>query len=220
MEPALIISPHYDDAVLSVGQVMAGRPNMTVCTVFAGIPADSAQLTTYDRDSGFRSAEEAIGVRRDEERAAVARLKGRPYWLDFIDHQYGEPANEAAIVDALAATVEQVKPTLLIGPLGLAHPDHHTTRRAYQRLIADGAVEAWAYEDLPSRVLWPEEVPEALAWWKGMGHRPELGFVGTGPLRRKQEALACYRSQLWALKGLNEHAYLVPERVWRLWPNG
>lgn len=220
MEPAIVVSPHLDDAVLSVGQVMAGRPNMTVCTVFSGIPRVSGQLTTYDRDSGFRSAEEAVQVRREEDRAAVARLKGRSYGFDFADSQYGEPVNEAAIVDAIAAAVEQIKPTLILGPLGLAHPDHHTTRRAYQHFVADSDIEAWIYEDLPSRVLWPEEVPEALAWWKGNGHRPELGFVGTGPLRRKQEALACYRSQLWALKGLNEHAYLVPERVWRLWPNG
>lgn len=220
MEPALVVSPHFDDAVLSVGQVMAGRPNMTVCTVFAGFPHNGGQLTTYDRDSGFRSAEDAVRNRRDEDRTAVARLKGRPYWLDFADSQYGEPANEAAIVDALAAAIAEISPGLLLGPLGLAHPDHHTTRRAYQRLVADTDIEAWIYEDLPSRVLWPEEVPEALAWWKGMGHRPELGFVGTGQLRLKQEALSRYRSQLWALQGLNEHAYLVPERVWRLWPNG
>lgn len=219
MEPALIVSPHLDDAVLSVGQVMAGRPNMTVCTVFAGVPQDRGQFTTYDLDCGFRSAEESIHIRRDEDRAALARLKGRPCWLDFPDHQYGEPVNEAAIVDALTDVVEQVQPTLLLGPLGLAHPDHHTTRRVYQRLVSRVGIEAWVYEDLPSRVLWPEEVPEALAWWKGAGHRPELGFVGTGPLRRKLEAVGCYRSQLWALKGLNEHAYQVPERVWRLWPN-
>jgi LmbE family N-acetylglucosaminyl deacetylase len=216
MEPALIVSPHMDDAVLSAGQVMAGRPKMTVATVFSGVPRDCGQLTSYDRDCGFENAEQAIRTRRDEDRAALGVLDGHTYWLDFVDHQYGEPANEAAIVDALATAVEAVRPKVLIGPLGLAHPDHHTTRRAYQRLVADTRIEAWLYEDLPSRVLWPEEVPEALAWWKGMGHRPELGFVGTGPLERKQAALACYASQLGLLEALNEHAFLVPERLWKL----
>jgi LmbE family N-acetylglucosaminyl deacetylase len=218
MGAALIFSPHLDDAVLSVGQVMAGRPDMTVATVFSGVPRDCRQLTTYDANCGFTAASEAIGARRDEDRAALGQLDARPVWLDFIDHQYDQPANEAAVVDALAATVDEVVPTLLIGPLGLAHPDHHTVRRAFQRLVATTPrVEAWIYEDLPSRVLWPEEVPEALAWWKGKGHRPELGFVGTGPLERKREALACYVSQLGLLDALSEHAYLCPERLWRLW---
>lgn len=217
MEAALIISPHLDDAVLSAGQVMAGRPDMTVATVFSGIPQDCQQLTSYDRDCGFNTAEQAIHARRDEDRAALDILTARPYWLDFADHQYGHPANEAAIVDALASTVGDIAPKVLVGPLGLAHPDHHTTRRAYQRLITETRIEAWIYEDLPSRVLWPEEVPEALAWWKGMGHRPELGFIGTGPMERKQAALSCYASQLGLLDALSEHAYLVPERLWRLW---
>lgn len=219
MEPALIVSPHLDDAVLSVGQVMAGRPNMAVCTVFAGIPQNSGQQTSYDRDSGFHTATRAVIRRRAEDKGALHILHSRPIWLNFADDQYGEPADETAIVEALRKAVDQVRPTLLLGPLGLAHPDHHATRRAYQQLVSSCDIEAWIYEDLPSRVLWPEEVPEALAWWKSMGHRLELGFVGTGPLDRKQKALARYTSQLWALKGLNEHAYLVPERVWRLWPS-
>lgn len=218
MEAALIVSPHLDDAVLSVGQVMAGRPDMTVATVFSGVPHDCQQLTSYDANCGFTHAAQAITVRRGEDSAALGVLSARPMWLDFADDQYEQPANEAAIVDALAAATADVVPALLIGPLGLAHPDHHATRRAYQRLIADHpTIEAWIYEDLPSRVLWPEEVPEALAWWKERGHRPELGFVGTGPLARKQEALDCYASQRGLLDALSEHAYLCPERLWRLW---
>lgn len=220
MEAALIVSPHLDDACLSVGQVMAGRPDMTVCTVFAGVPQDSGQRTSYDRDSGFHTAARAVTRRRAEDKGALHILNARPVWLEFADHQYGEPADEADIVAALADVVGKIRPKLLIGPLGLAHPDHHTVRRAYERLVVAAGVEAWIYEDLPARVLWPEEVPEALAWWTTAGHKPELDFVGTGPLDRKQKALARYSSQLWALRGLNEHAYQVPERLWRLWPNG
>lgn len=218
MQPALIVSPHLDDAVLSVGQLMAGRPAMTVATVFSGIPRDCDMLTTYDRDCGFGSAAQAVSARRDEDRNALRHLDAHAAWLDFPDHQYDQPANEAAIVDALDAVVDDVAPTLLIGPLGLIHEDHYAARRAFQRLATTSGIEAWIYEDLPYRVLWPEEVPEALAWWKGMGHRPELGFIGTGPLERKRWAISAYTSQLWALEALNEHAYLVPERLWRLWP--
>lgn len=213
MEAALIVSPHFDDAVLSVGQVMAGRPDMTVATIFAGFPASPKMQTTYDRDCGFGSAEKAVRVRRREDRQALETLRARPAWLEFVDHQYGEPADEGTILAALTRLVAKVQPKLLLGPLGLSHEDHHATRRVYERLISDCDIEAWLYEDLPYRVVFPEEVPEALAWWKGMGHRPELSFVGTGPLAKKQTAVSYYRSQLWAL---DHHACLVPERVWRL----
>lgn len=217
MEAALIVSPHFDDAVLSVGQVMAGRPNMTVATVFASPPRHAAMSTPYDKACGFDSAADAIRGRRAEDLAALGLLDARHRWLKFADHQYQEPADEALILEKLTQVVARLSPRLMIGPLGLAHPDHHTTRRVYQRLVATIDVETWIYEDLPSRVLWPEEVPEALAWWKGMGHKPELGFIGDGPLSRKQEALACYASQMKILDALSEHAYLVPERLWRLW---
>lgn len=214
MEPALIVSPHFDDAVLSVGQVMAGRPAMTVATIFAGCPARSRQQTTYDRDCGFGSAEKAIRVRRREDRQALETLRAHPVWLDFVDHQYNEPADEDSILVALTRLVAKIQPKLLLGPLGLSHADHHAARRVYQRLASTCDIEAWIYEDLPYRVVFPEEVPEALAWWKGMGHRPELGFVGTGPPEKKQTAVSYYRSQLWAL---DHHSCLVAERVWRLW---
>lgn len=218
MEPALIVSPHCDDAVLSVGQVMAGRPDMTVCTVFAGTPSTAMMQTTYDRDSGFVSAGRAIIRRRAEDKGALHILNAKPAWLDFVDHQYGEPADEQTITDALVEVVERVEPRLILGPLGLAHPDHLTARRAFRHLLDRTGIEAWVYEDLPSRVLYPEQVPEALGWWAENGYRPELGFVGTGPLERKQKALGRYTSQLWALTALNEHCCFVPERVHRLWP--
>jgi LmbE family N-acetylglucosaminyl deacetylase len=216
MNPAMVISPHLDDAVLSVGQVMAGRPEMTVVTVFSGVPQDCQQTNTYDVNCGFASAAEAITARRAEDREALRILDADPVWLDFVDDQYNEPAGEADITARLLSAAAVTMPTLLIGPLGLSHPDHLITRRTFQRLVAATGIEAWVYEDLPYRVLCPEEVPEALAWWKEKGHRPELGFVGTGPLERKREALSHYRSQMWAIDALSEHAYLCPERLWRL----
>jgi LmbE family N-acetylglucosaminyl deacetylase len=217
MRPALIVSPHLDDAVLSAGQVMAGRPNMTVATVFAGVPARADQLTSFDTSCGFANAEHAVRVRRHEDRAALGHFAAHAEWFEFPDGQYGEPADEADIVAQLLATVRRLNPNLLIGPLGLVHPDHLIVRRAYQALVDATGIEAWVYEDVPSRVLWPEEVPDALAWWNTAGYKPEFGFVGTGPLEKKDDALGCYSSQHWWM-GEHWHACLVRERLWRLWP--
>lgn len=215
VDVCLVMAPHCDDAVLSVGQFMAGRPDCVVVTVMAGTPNRNLMLTTYDANSGFTSAGRAMIARRAEDRDALAVLGATPYHLDFVDHQYREgTSDEGEIADQLAAVALEVEAQAFLGPLGLAHPDHYTVRRAYQQLVARHPhIEAWLYEDLPARILWPEQVPDALDWWRGMGHDPQLGFFGTGPIEVKEEALSCYASQLWAL---NRHAVLCPERLWRI----
>lgn len=218
MDSALIVSAHLDDAVLSVGQVMAGRPDCVVVTVMAGTPSRALMLTTYDANSGFSTGAQAMIARRGEDRNALAVLGATPHHLDFLDHQYrtglARDCDEAAIDDQLDVTVAECGARVFLGPLGLAHPDHHAVRRAYRQLVVRHSdIEAWLYEDLPARVLWPEEVPEALAWWRGMGHDPQPGFFGTGPIEKKEEALGHYASQLWAL---DRHAALCPERLRRL----
>lgn len=216
MDPVLVLSPHLDDGVLSCGQLMAGRPDCEVVTVFAGRPARGRQLTSYDKACGFLSAAEAVAVRRHEDNEAVSLLGGTVSWLNFPDSQYGEAVSPASIVEALLAETGRENLSVAVGPLGLAHPDHHTTRRAFHALLAERpGLQGWAYEDLPGRVWWPEQVPDALAWWAGMGYTPKLGFVGTGALGHKRKAVECYRSQLWAL-GEGLHSVLVPERYWRL----
>lgn len=220
MDPIVIISPHFDDAVLSVGQLMAGRPDCHVVTVFAGCPKRSRQLTPYDQNSGFVSAGHAVATRRGEDDRALAVLSATAHRLDAIDDQYGEPSDDLA--DLLSMTVghffyehPEAAP-VVAGPLGLAHPDHHRVRRAFCELLTRRPyLQGWVYEDIPARVLWPEQVPEALAWWRGMGYDPTLGFMGTGPVETKQDAVRCYGSQLWAL---DQHCLYVPERLYRLWP--
>ena len=216
MDCLLVISSHLDDAVLSAGQLIAGRPDTVVATVFAGSPSRPSPLTTYDQNCGFTSAQQAVTRRRREDRVALGLLGATHVHLDFLDHQYGEPADEKVIAARLGEVVAEHDAWALLGPLGLAHPDHHTVRRAYAGLVRGCPdLEAWVYEDLPARVLWPEQVGEGLAWWRGMGWEPTLGFFGTGPLEQKEEAVAAYRSQAWAL---SNHSYLVPERLHCLWP--
>lgn len=68
-------------------------------TPFAGVPSDAEQLTAWDRACGFASAHQAIGVRREEDAAALAQLQAMPQWLDFGDRQYGASPSAAALAD-------------------------------------------------------------------------------------------------------------------------
>lgn len=220
VDPLLVVSPHLDDGALSAGQLMAGRPDCLVATVMTAAPARGGMRTTYDRDCGFSSASRALIARRAEDAAALAVLGATGVHLGFVDHQYREitpmAADAGEIAEALAGVVD-ADPliTVAVGPLGLAHPDHHLVADAFRLLVdARPHLEAWIMEDLPSRVLWPEEVPGRLDWWRAHGFDPRLDFLGTGDLDEKERAVRCYGSQTWALGAL--HEVLVPERFWRL----
>ena len=222
MDPFVIISPHMDDALLSCGQLMAGRPDITVVSVFTGVPERRRMLTSYDRNCGFRSAVDAVTQRKREDEAATRLVDAAPpVWLEFVDNQYALTWSSSeeldlivGIADALGRVVDESGAATVVGPLGLAHPDHHRTMRAWEIVAtARPHLDAWLYADQPSTALYPWLVSPALDWWRGMGHQPTIGFLGTGPVERKEQAVACYRSQLWAL---NRYAYLAPEHVWCL----
>ena len=66
----VVVSPHLDDAVLSLGATMASAArngaHVTVLTVFACDPQSSAPAEWWDRAGGFRTLGEAACARREE----------------------------------------------------------------------------------------------------------------------------------------------------------
>ena len=61
MNKILLISPHFDDAILSAGQLMAERPDTVVLTVFGGVPQDAEnKRTPYDEKGGFKNAKDSV----------------------------------------------------------------------------------------------------------------------------------------------------------------
>lgn len=224
MDPCLVVSPHYDDAVLSAGQFLHGWPGATVATVFTDTPSLTRMMTSYDKDCGFGSAASAMRERHAENERALVRVgAARGVSLGFLDNQYrevitGTVVDEGDLAAAVGQVFDRVGPVLFMGPLGLNHPDHHLTRRAVEYVAADNACPVWLYEDMPSRVWCPEMVPDAIAWWEGMGWSLTLDFPGTGDLDVKAKAIREYKSQLWAL-GVGQHACLVPERFWKAVPS-
>lgn len=222
MDPLLIVSPHMDDAVLSAGQFMAGRPDITVATVFTGIPKRQRTLTTYDKNCGFTSARHAIEVRKRENfKALLATDAQTPVYFDLLDSQY-EPRTTPdkfvetadAITSLLLHLNTELRPQQVVGPVGIKHPDHQVCAVAFSNfLLAAPEVEGWLYEDLPGRVLYPIETMQQLQGWAIRFPDMTEDFIGTGDRATKKAAVECYGSQLWAL---DEPTYLVPERFWRL----
>lgn len=210
MKTGLIVSPHFDDAVLSTGQYMAGRTDLVVATVLGGTPAHKKVVTTYDQTCGFKNAEEAVSMRRQEDKAAMAVLNAKPVHLDHVDSQYGSEASFEAVQASLEGLLLEHEPEIVLGPLGIAHPDHVFVRNVLLELKPKNLV---LYEELPSRVLWPETVDEAMVNLSEQGVEVKPYEHVAGPLATKMEAMWCYKSQLGVL---NRYCIFVPERLWEV----
>lgn len=204
----LVVSPHLDDAVFSVGQWMGGQGGATVVTVFTRVPAlDGVPLAEWDRLCGFTTPQEAATTRKREEAAALDVLGCEHVWLEWLDWQYDQLAYSAPeprhelVVGLLAAELaklfEQLGPQRVLIPAGLTHPDH--------RLASDAAwlacrslpksVRVGIYADQPYTASAGHLYGEAARDRLPPGFGGELN-PGSASGQRKAQACEAYASQL------------------------
>lgn len=216
--PVLIVSPHYDDAVFSCGDLLAARPGSTVVTVFAAMPAQSNCSTDWDRRCGFASAGEAMRRREDENHNALTRLAAKAVDLDFLDSQYVEdPAVDAdRLRRTLSSTLAQARAAAVFAPLGLFHGDHIRCSDALMAIYPScGTVQWFVYEEIPYR-RHEGLVQERLSWLLAQGLRATPANLRT-TAGRKAAAIAAYGTQLTALGPESGTRILEqPECYWSL----
>lgn len=184
----LVLSSHFDDAILSCGSFMAGRSDVTVLTVFSGIPEDPKLLTDYDKSCGFKSSNEAMEARRWEDGQATAILGAEWEHLGRLDYQYSG-GDYKSLSAQLIGTIALGDYEMVLAPLGLLHSDHIALSDAILKLNLQNL---YLYEDLPHRVTHPEHVFKRLGEIKNT----QLTFIGDGPIELKMRALLCYKSQI------------------------
>ncbi|HEV2186197.1 MAG TPA: PIG-L family deacetylase [Stellaceae bacterium] len=150
VRPNIILSPHFDDAVFSLGGFIATAPERaTIVTVFAGTPVEG-DAGRWDRRSGFKTAAEAMRARALENEAALATLAVPPSGvvnLDFLDRQYRhDDAPIAGLQSAIAETLHRLtRPhggaVNVFTPASPWHPDH--------RLVTDCVIALWRSGEWP-----------------------------------------------------------------------
>ena len=199
----IVISPHLDDAVYSVGQTIAGK-GATVATVFAAYPKVPVE-TTYDTSAGFASSADAVKARRLEDFTACAALDAHAIHGPFLDRPYRtEPVDPAAItawLHEIVADHEQI-----VVPLGIHHPDHLLVADLALNVALTTKAEILVYEELPYRVQYPQAAAQRARNYADMGFKTESGD-------EKRAAVACYKSQV--SQTILDNVF-VHERVWRL----
>jgi LmbE family N-acetylglucosaminyl deacetylase len=120
-----VVSPHLDDAVLSLGASLAhaarGGIAIEIVTVFAGDPTSTARAQPWDASRGFRLAGEAAAARQAEDRIACGIVGASPIWLPFARHTTRQC--EADVAEAIEAAIAAATVVLVPG-FPLTHPGH------------------------------------------------------------------------------------------------
>jgi len=153
---AVILSPHFDDAVLSCWHVLASAGEVLVVNVFGGEPA-AGTLGWWDRLAGATDSTAAVRTRIEEDRQALALAGRAAVNLPFLDSQYRQPDQASGeIVEALRGVVVAGARLYAPASLGDHHRDHSAVRAAALALYAEGA-ELELYADLPHATVlgWP-----------------------------------------------------------------
>jgi LmbE family N-acetylglucosaminyl deacetylase len=129
----VVVSPHLDDAVLSLGATLAhaveSGANVEVLTVFACNPSSAAPTDDWERKSGFATEGAAAQQRRIEDRSACAILGVAPRWFDISAHPYERRESMEEVVSAVEAATAGAD-TVLIPGFPLEHADHASLTHA------------------------------------------------------------------------------------------
>ena len=172
----IVLSPHFDDAVLSLGGLLAKeKGHSVVATFFTGAVGDTTAeesgtgaaiaLTEWDKISGFSNSAEATPSRTEENKAAVTDLGSSAINYGHFDTEYGKRtvSEDGILIRTIAGEIETLiktfseYPVFVYGPAEfgdiITHPDHKTLHRAFvqvsKKYAGDTRVHFFIYEDYP-----------------------------------------------------------------------
>jgi len=194
----VVVSPHLDDGVLSLGASIASWSRagavVELLTVLACDPDSDAATGGWDRRGGFETEGESARGRRDEDRRACAVVGARPVWLPFGSVDYDRHGTEEEVRRAVVAAVDGAGAVLLPG-FPLSHPDHAWLVRELATALGGRPTALYAEQPYTRREGADPELPDWVA--DAFGER-RFERVRSGPRDRlaKWRAIRCYRSQL------------------------
>jgi LmbE family N-acetylglucosaminyl deacetylase len=215
--PKLLLSPHFDDAVLDCWSELCAPGELAVVNVFGGVP-EGGLVTLWDSITGARDSAARVRERVAEDAAALARASREPHNLTLLDAQYSRPrpVRLEDLDTLLVAEVPRASRVHTTAGIG-GHPDHLLARRYALALRAKG-MPVTLHADLPYCVYhgWPHWVdgrepepnrnidPFWAQFFQGVAEMPALRDARVRRLddeaaRAKLDAMSTYATQFPAL---------------------
>jgi LmbE family N-acetylglucosaminyl deacetylase len=210
----VVVSPHSDDGVLSLGASMArwtrAGARVELLTVFALDPESSARTQGWDFRAGFETEGAAARARRGEDAAAAAILGTVPRWLPFGSVDFERHGDDETVWQAVSDSLAGADVVLVPGS-PLTHPDHAWLHELLSARLPATALALYAEQPYTLR-QGPVAAPFAPA---ALGLRDRVA---------KWRAVRAYRSQL-PLLGMSRGLPRGPLRLaWAderiSWPEG
>ena len=237
--PALVLSPHWDDAVLSCWSVLAGPGELNVVNVFAALPPPGRK-GPWEAFAGLRDSRERARARREEDARALSLAGRNAHNLELPEIQQREGPDSVSPADVRRALVDALpRASRVYAPAGIGgHVDHVLARRYAQQLLGRG-MPVSLYAELPYCVAhgWPSWVRadgphgsgDVDAYWQAfLGGVPQMPPLREGRVARldaetaavKLRAIGCYELSLGlaARETLAAGAFYAAEVVWSLEP--
>ncbi len=210
----LVFSVHADDAIFSCGEYIARTALeddvwvVNLCAMWPPRDEEGGQWQTALNAEHWRACKWLGATACDG---------------PFTDGKWGEHRNVASATIAIEQFLREFEddgPTTILVPLGIHHPDH----LFFAPILWDVALRSGAhvavYEDLPYRVMYPEEVHGDLGRLSDcaavFNYWPENSIANGGFVKQKLEACALYESQWSPPEGDAPRCCSAPERIWQL----
>jgi LmbE family N-acetylglucosaminyl deacetylase len=196
----VVVSPHLDDGVLSLGASIAGWSRggavVELLTVLGCDPDSEAPAGGWDARAGFASEGESARARRGEDREACTLIGAVPNWLPYGSVDYERHGDEGAVRGSVESALAGAEAVLVPG-FPLTHPDHEWVLRT---LVAGGLgiprTGFYAEQPYTRRAGGEPRVPAWAADALGAPSPFAAASVRAGDRLAKWRAIRRYRSQL------------------------
>lgn len=221
----IVLSPHFDDAVLSVGGLISDFNGPKYIVTFFSTPKVTTQfLTEWDKISGFRQSIDAKEVRENENNSAAILLGANVINKNYVDNQYETRSQKdiCDIINFIAKDIELIiesnnnKQVTFVGPAYFGknntHPDHLLVSKAFIQVIRNNNytnANFFFYEDLPytyKRFGTHEITLDKILtnFYNGIHLKKRELFISKEAFDSQLDAIRLYSSQIKAFDSLGE----------------
>ena len=101
----VVISPHFDDAVMSCGELIGSCSGVVVATVCSASPGPRVPASPEWDAAEFETAHAAAMSRGEEDRRALAVLGAEQVGLGLVDELYRPFVGHEELLPQLAASI-------------------------------------------------------------------------------------------------------------------